>query len=251
VLGVSRVFLALVAAMVLAGVLLWLDVVPALGAPLSLVFVLLAWVVSVCVHEFFHAVVAFLGGDRDVAASGYLTLNPLRYTSVVMSIVFPVIALLLGGIGFPGGAVYINHAMLRSRTWDSLVSLAGPVANALFALVCAGLIAAAPMLVAAGASFKFIEAVAFLGYLEVFAVVLNLVPVPPLDGFGILRPWLPWSIQSAAARIGTAGYVLVFLLMFYVPPVGGAVVEAVSRLAALIGIDPILVALGSQNVRFR
>jgi Zn-dependent protease len=125
------------------------------------------------------------------------------------------------------------------------------VANALFALVCAGLIAAAPMLVAAGASFKFIEAVAFLGYLEVFAVVLNLVPIPPLDGFGILRPWLPWSIQSAAARIGTAGYVLVFLLMFYVPPVGGAVVEAVSRLAALIGIDPILVALGSQNVRFR
>ena len=252
VLAVSPLFMGLVAGMLAVGALLFFGILPEAAAILTIAFVVLGWVVSVCVHEFFHAVVAYLGGDRDVAASGYLTLNPLRYTNVVMSIVFPVVALLLGGIGLPGGAVYVNPAALRSRAWDSLVSLAGPTANALFAAVIGGIITVAfDARWINSTNAGFFEALAFLGYIEVFAVVLNLVPIPPLDGFGILRPWLPWSVRSAAARIGMTGYLIVFLVLFYVPPVAVAASELVTQVSTLAGIDPHLAALGSEHMRFR
>jgi len=253
VLGISPVFIGLVAAFAIAGAVLFFDVVPSAAVGFAVIlFVVAGWVVSVCLHEFSHAVVAYLGGDRDVAASGYLTLNPLRYTNVVMSLVFPVVALLLGGIGLPGGAVYVNPAALRSRAWDSLVSLAGPVANALIALLIGAVFDLAFTFGWVNrANVVFFEALAFLGFIEVFAVVLNLLPIPPLDGFGILRPWLPWSVRSMAARLGMSGYLIVFLVLFYVPPVSAAVAEVVGRLTDLAGIDPQLAGLGSDHMRFR
>jgi Zn-dependent protease len=252
VLGVSPIFIGLVLIVITSGALLWFDLLPAGVTVLTLAFVVAGWVVSVCVHEFFHAVMAYLGGDRDVAASGYLTLNPLRYTNIVMSIVFPVVALLLGGIGLPGGAVYINSAAIRTRSWESLVSLAGPVANALFAVSIGGLFTLALHLDwITVANLPFFEALGFLGFIEVFAVVLNLLPIPPLDGYGILRPWLPWSVRSAAAGIGLAGYMVVFLVLFYVPPVSAVFFNLVSTITASLGIDPFFVALGEQHMRFR
>jgi Zn-dependent protease len=252
VLGVSPIFLAMVAVTLGSGALLWFDVVPAGASAITLVFVVFGWVVSVCIHEFFHAVLAYLGGDRDVAASGYLTLNPLRYTNIVMSIVFPVIALLLGGIGLPGGAVFINHAMLRSKAWDSLVSVAGPVANALFAVVIAAIVAGGLNLHwLTAANLPFFEAMAFLGFVEVVAVILNLLPIPPLDGFGILRPWLPYSVQAMGVRIGMAGYVILFFLFWYVPAFGSTLVGAASQVTLALGIDPALVTLGYDHMRFR
>ncbi|MEO0540050.1 MAG: site-2 protease family protein, partial [Cyanobacteria bacterium P01_A01_bin.105] len=87
------------------------------------------WVVSVCLHEFGHAVVAYWGGDTSVKDKGYLTLNPLKYTNPGLSFVMPLMFLLLGGIPLPGAAVYINQRQLRSRTWKSAVSAAGPIAT--------------------------------------------------------------------------------------------------------------------------
>src|SRR5216684_4858968 len=124
--SVSPIFGGLLAVTAITGIALWFDVLPAAASILTIGFVVSGWVVSLCIHEFGHAVVAYLGGDRSVKASGYLTFNPLRYANLLMSIVFPVIFLLLGGIALPGGAVYIDHSALRSRAWDSLVSVAGP-----------------------------------------------------------------------------------------------------------------------------
>ena len=252
VLAVSPIFMGLVGLMAATGLLLWFDLFPVGDGFFTLTFVVVGWVVSVCVHEFFHAVVAFLGGDRDVAASGYLTLNPLRYTNIAMSILFPVVALLLGGFALPGGAVFVNPNALRSRTWASFVSLAGPAANASIALLIAGAFASAVHLRwITEANLGFFQALTLLGYFQVFATVLNLVPFPPLDGFGILRPWLPWSVQAAAARLGMAGFVIVFLVLFYVPPVSAAAGAAVSNLSTLLGIDLSLAQAGDQHLRFR
>ena len=60
---------------------------------------------SLCLHEFGHALVAYRGGDRSVRGKGYLTLDIRRYTDVGLSFVLPVLFLLLGGIPLPGGAV--------------------------------------------------------------------------------------------------------------------------------------------------
>src|SRR5690606_41186678 len=90
-------------------------------------FVLAAWMVSLCLHEFGHAYLAYRSGDRSVASKGYLTLNPFKYSDAVLSFLIPVVFIMLGGIGLPGGAVWIERHAIRGRLRHSLISAAGPL----------------------------------------------------------------------------------------------------------------------------
>jgi Zn-dependent protease len=251
VLQVSPVFYGLVAITAAAGALLWFGVLPNLTGALTIAFVTAGWITSVCVHEFGHAFVAYLGGDRSVRASGYLDLNPLRYTNVLLSLVMPVLFLLLGGIGLPGGAVYIDRGALRSRAWDSAVSVAGPVGT----LLC-GLIVAGPFMVQGSAAWLnetnagFFEALAFLGFIEAIALVLNLLPVPGLDGYGIIRPWLPYGLQGLANQYGQLGILAVFGVLWFVAPVSQAFFQSVLQITNLAGIPTLLIDFGRSNMRF-
>ena len=93
----SPVFLALVAAAVLCGLIAWrYGADPSRPAQIAVFgFVLAAWIVSLCLHEFGHAYLAYRSGDRSVGAKGYLTLNPLKYTHVALSIVLPVMFVIM------------------------------------------------------------------------------------------------------------------------------------------------------------
>jgi Zn-dependent protease len=250
VLTLSPVFLALLAITAAAGALLWFDVVPAGGPLITIVFVTAGWITSLCVHEFGHALVAYLGGDRTVVAHGYLSLNPLRYTNILLSVVMPVAFLILGGIALPGAAVYINRSALRTRLWDAAVSLAGPAGT----LFC-GLLVSIPFLVPnhrdwiTAANLDFFAALAFLGFVEAFALVLNLLPIPGLDGFGIIRPWLPYSAQNLANRYGQAAIIGVFIVLWFVPPVQNAFFHSVQQVTSVVGIEPGLIGLGQAEMR--
>lgn len=250
VLGVSPVFLAIAGVTVVCGVALWTGLMPHGVGFLTILFVTAGWITSLCIHEFGHAITAYLGGDRSVAASGYLTLNPLRYTNLVYSIGLPVLFLLLGGIGLPGGAVYINHTMLRTRAWNTAVSLAGPVGT----LICAAA-AAAPFFLAHNTSWQaahvnFAAALAFLGFIEIFALVLNLIPVPGLDGFGAIRPWLPFTWQITASRLGMNAIFLVFLVLWFVAPARDGFYQVVFHVTAIANINPLLIFFGQSHMRF-
>jgi Zn-dependent protease len=251
VVTLSPVFLGLLAVTAGAGALLWFDFLPGATPIVTVVFVTAGWITTVCVHEFGHALVAYLGGDRTVVAHGYLSLNPLLYTNIVLSIVMPVAFLLLGGIGLPGAAVYINHSAIRTRLWDSAVSLAGPAGT----LLC-GLLIAIPFVIPNHlewmvAHLAFFGALAFLGFIEAIALLLNLLPIPGLDGFGIIRPWLPYSAQDLANRFGQSAIILVFIVLFFVPPVSSAFFGAVVQLTNAVGIDPGLIGVGqAQMPRF-
>jgi Zn-dependent protease len=252
VLTLSPVFLGLVGITAGAGALLWFDVLPSMDPILTIVFVTAGWITSVCVHEFGHALVAYLGGDRMVVAQGYLSLNPLRYTNILLSVVMPVLFLLIGGIGLPGAAVYINHSAIRSRLWDSAVSLAGPVGT----LVC-GLLVAIPFFAVPNhlawmiGHVNIFGALAFLGFIEAIALVLNLLPIPGLDGFGIIRPWLPYSAQDLANRFGQVAIIGVFIVLFFVPPVSHAFFQSVLQLTNALGIDQGLIGFGQAQMRLR
>src|SRR5215475_1100442 len=104
---------------------------------MTFAIVLIGWIFSLCLHEFSHALVAYYGGDYTVKDKGYLTFNPLKYTHPILSIVLPLLFLFMGGIGLPGGAVYIETWRIRNRWWLSAMSLAGPVANGIVAFVLA------------------------------------------------------------------------------------------------------------------
>ena len=99
--------------------------------------VICGWLLSLCLHEYAHALVAYFAGDRGVADRGYLRLNPLKYTHPLLSIVLPIVAVILGGIGLPGGAVWVDHQHIGSKLKQSLISAAGPLTNVVFALLLA------------------------------------------------------------------------------------------------------------------
>ncbi len=249
-LGISPIFIGLLAIAAVTGTALWFNFLPAATSVLTIVFVTSGWVASLCIHEFGHAVVAYLGGDRAVKASGYLTLNPLRYTNLLMSIIFPVIFLLLGGIALPGGAVYIDHTALRSRSWDSLVSLAGPIGTGLCAVIVA-----APFLIPGHAGWVtysnvgFFAALAFLGFMLVVSVLLNLLPIPGIDGFGILRPWLPYSVQALSVRYSQLAIIGLFVVLWNVAPARDAFYGAAIQITDTLHIDRILIIAGQLSMR--
>lgn len=206
------------------------------------VVVMLGWIASVCLHEFGHAIVAYRCGDYSVKQKGYLTLNPLRYTHPVVSIVFPLMFLAMGGIPLPGGAVYIDRSALRYRWQSSFVSAAGPMATAAFTIVIAspfwlGLVPPAPTVFGENPNW-FWSALSLLVLLEMAAIVLNLLPIPALDGFGILRPWLPPDIQAQVAPIERYGLFILLGLFWFYPPFSSAFWQLAAYMTVFIGASP-------------
>src|SRR6202035_5998673 len=102
------------------------------------IFVIAGWVVSLCLHEFGHAFTAWKFGDRGGAMRGYLDLDPRRYSHPVLSVVLPLAITAIGGIGLPGAAVYVRTSFMTAKQ-RTLVSLAGPTANLLLAVLLLGL----------------------------------------------------------------------------------------------------------------
>jgi Zn-dependent protease len=140
-----------------------------------------------------------------------------------MSLILPTIFLLMGGIPLPGGATYIRRDLLRSREWDAGVSAAGPVMN----LILFGLLAI-PLLPQVGwidpkvsaaewtTAQKFVAAMCFL---QLLSVILNLIPVPPLDGFGIIAPYLDEDLRTRLTTPPTSTLLFVgyFMLLMWAP----------------------------------
>lgn len=214
----------------------------------TFITVTVLWVFSVCLHEFGHAIVAYYGGDTSVREKGYLTLNPLRYTHPVYSLVMPVVFVLMGGIGLPGGAVYIDHKLLRSRGWETGVSLAGPAVNVVLigvigVLFSAGLIKSSP-------ENPFACAMAFLMQLQIGALFLNLLPVPPLDGFQALAPWLPEKVRERAFEFSNVGMFGLFIALWYIEPFNDAFWSGIFLVSNLMGVDPQLGWLGFKQFQF-
>ena len=212
---------------------------------MTFIVVIIGWVFSLCLHEFSHALVAYYGGDYTVKDKGYLTFNPLKYTHPVYSLLMPMIFLLMGGIGLPGGAVYIEKWRLRSREWATAVSLAGPFSNALLALILGMILRFSPI----NASGIW-PGLAFLAFLQISAVVLNLIPLPPFDGFGAIEPYLPMDIRMKLAQTQGMLSWIVIILLWQVPFVGSMFWGLVGFLAQLAGIPLQLAGLGLSQFRF-
>jgi Zn-dependent protease len=229
---ISPVFLGICAVTAVTGWAAWTGFAEKPGIAVFL-FVTGAWVVSLCLHEYAHARTALHSGDITVGSKGYLSLNPLAYTHALLSIVLPVIFVIMGGIGLPGGAVFIERDRIRGRWRHSLISAAGPLTNVLFAVVCT-----APFWLDAldGVPQDFRYALAFLALLQVTAALLNFLPVPGLDGYGVIEPWLPYSIKRQVEPFAGFGLLFVFALL-WLGPVNHAFFTVINSILDSLGIS--------------
>ncbi|MGB5113106.1 MAG: site-2 protease family protein [Mycobacterium sp.] len=242
----SPVFLAIVALTAAGAALAWFcgDEVKPLSYAAVFILVVAGWLVSLCLHEFGHAYTAWRFGDHDSAVRGYLTLNPLKYSNPMLSLGLPLLFIALGGIGLPGGAVYVRTSWMTPRQ-RTQVSLAGPLANTVLAV----------LLLAATASFYdpahgvFWAGMAFLGFLQVTAVLLNLLPIPGLDGYGALEPHLKPDTQRALEPAKQWGF-LILLVLLLVPQLNQVFFSAVFGFVDLSGVPNALVSLGGALTRF-
>ena len=192
---------------------------------------------------------AYYGGDTTVKDKGYLTFNPLKYTHPLYSLVLPLVFLMMGGIGLPGGAVYIETWRLKSRTWQSVVSLAGPMANLLMAIILAIVL---QFLSHTGhwTTTAPVPGIAFLALLQVSALVLNLIPLPPFDGYGILEPFLSEGTRQWINSMRTFIMLAVFLALWNIPIVNEMFWMQVYRIAYMLGIPFELAWEGFRPVPF-
>lgn len=244
----SPIFLAFLALALAGGALAWRDDTP--GARLAdlgvFVMVLAGWVVSLCLHEFGHAYAAYRAGDHSVEAAGYLTLNPLKYAHPLLSIALPLFFIVQGGIGLPGGAVYLHRNAFRSKAMQSVAAAAGPLSNVVFAAVTLSIVNAQ---LDNGSHVRFWTGLAFFGFLQVTAAVLNLLPIPGLDGWAIIEPYLDPHTVHGAEMIKPWGMIGVIVLL-QIRQLNNWFFDFVYRIYDISGVPRVASEFGHELFKF-
>jgi len=175
---------------------------------------------AVTVHEVAHGWVAQRLGDPTAMMLGRLTLNPLKHIDLVGTIVVPVLLLVMGGFVFGWAKpVPITWENLRNPKRDMvLVAAAGPLANLAMAFFWAFLMKLALVLPTVGPPFQsLILAMFYMGAagitINILLMVLNLLPLPPLDGGRVVAGFLPDKMSWQFNRIEPYGLLVLLLLL--------------------------------------
>lgn len=218
----------------------------------SVAVAILPLIFAITLHEAAHGWVANKCGDKTALMLGRVTLNPMKHIDLIGTIILPIVLLFIGGFIFGWAKpVPVAWQNLRHPRRDmALVALAGPATNLLMALIWAGL-AKCAILFLAGSSQpwlattgQFLQAAASFGILiNCILLVLNLLPVPPLDGSRIISSLLPPAAAHAYEKIEAFGiWILLGLLVLGVlsfilwPPVQ-LLVNWILNLFALPGVS--------------
>ena len=191
----------------------------------SLIQKIIIWAIpvifAITAHEVAHGWVAMKLGDRTAQMMGRLTLNPIKHIDPVGTILLPAILLIMPGISFIFGwakPVPVTYQNLRKPKTDmAWVAIAGPAANLVMAVIWAAVAAIGVSLFQA--AYTFGEAMAYMGaagiLINSMLMMLNLLPLPPLDGGRILVSLLPGPLAWQVGRIEPYGFFILVGLLYF------------------------------------
>jgi Zn-dependent protease len=183
--------------------------------------------IGITVHEAAHAVTAVALGDPTPARMGRVSLNPLRHLDPLGTLF-----MLVASFGWGRPVVY-NPANLRGnpRLGSALVAVAGPLSN-----IAVATLAAICLMTGAVFSDQGARILQMIMYVNIGLAAFNLLPIPPLDGFGFVLNLLPRSAAAAIAPIAPFGP-LILLALVFIPGLGlSAILAPLQRAIAEVVI---------------
>ncbi len=181
-------------------------------------FKLIVLVFSVVIHEISHGFVAERFGDPTARRAGRLTLNPIKHIDPFGSVILPLLMSLI-----PGGVVFgwakpvpIDPRFFKHRDRDiAYVSAAGPLSNITLAFIFGILIRILAFVPQFAWSEPLIALFAIIVVTNVALAVFNLVPIPPLDGSGVLFAFLPRSMNGVREFLQRYGLFILLAFIFF------------------------------------
>lgn len=199
---------------------------------------------AVTIHEVAHGWVASFFGDQTARLSGRLTLNPIKHIDLMGTIIVPITMLLFTRFifGWAKPVPVDPRNMTRPRTGMACSALAGPTANLLMAIAWAAIAKAGILAEQMGYGWIGVPVV-YMGdagiMINVVLGVLNMIPVPPLDGSRIVSALLPPRIAYRFNLLEPYGFFILLLLLFtgvLNVLIGGPVFYLISAIGALFGL---------------
>jgi len=193
----------------------------------QILFVLIALLLSMALHEAMHAFMAHWLGDTTAYDEGRLTLNPLKHVDLLTTILVPLL-LIISGLPpiFAAKPVPFNPARVRFDEFGAaLVGLAGPFTNLLLAAAAAGILQITgfgPASLAREMFLVFIQ-------VNISMFVFNMLPIPPLDGSRLLYAFAPEPIQRVMEQIESIGIIGIMMILLLLLPVIGPIVGTASN----------------------
>lgn len=188
----------------------------------SLIQKIIIWgipvIFAITLHEVAHGWVAMKLGDRTAQMMGRLTLNPIKHIDPIGTLLIPGVLLMAGGFIFGWAKpVPVTYQNLRKPKSDmAWVALAGPAANLVMAIIWAIVAMIGISLLRSG--FAMGEAMAYMGaagiLINTMLMILNLLPLPPLDGGRILVSLLPGPLAWKVSRIEPYGFFILVGLLY-------------------------------------
>lgn len=173
---------------------------------------------GITLHEAAHGWVAMKRGDKTALLMGRVTLNPIKHIDPIGTVLIPIAMLVLSHFTFAFGwakPVPVTWQNLKNPRRDKAwVALAGPGANLLMALLWA--LIAKISLLSSTPAMQFLFTMGLFGItINVVLMLLNLIPIPPLDGSRVVSSLLPPRLAFQYDRIEPYGiWILLALLVF-------------------------------------
>jgi Zn-dependent protease len=194
-----------------------------------IVYTLIPMILALTVHEYFHAWTAHKLGDDTAARMGRLTLNPIAHIDPIGTLLIPIIGIGTGAPFFgwakpvPISPVQFSRRM-RMKTGVLITSAAGPLSNLVFGFVCAGLLSIighsigievlfGKLAANTGVTVALIRLLGWLAMINIGLFVFNLLPVPPLDGGGVLAGLLPDRFHPMLDTLARYSFVFFIAIM--------------------------------------